>query len=82
MECGAPEAEAPLLIRHDEQAHSCFFARQPESEVEVEQALAAVWASCCSAVRYAGEDATIVARLTQMGCAAAIDGPPSRDPAA
>jgi hypothetical protein len=42
------------LISHDEDGH-CFFARQPTTEDETSAAIRGVWASCCGAVRYAGD---------------------------
>ena len=62
--CGAPEHEAPDLMRMDEDG--CFFAKQPDTPQEVERAVMAVWVSCCDAVRYRGNDPVILERLKQL----------------
>jgi hypothetical protein len=49
-------------MSHDDNKH-CFFARQPDTPEEVEQAMHATWASCCGAVRYGGTDAEIIGKL-------------------
>ncbi len=67
MACGAPEHEAPELMAFDEERFSCYFRRQPETPEEVEHAIRAVWASCCRAVRYAGNDPKILKRLRELG---------------
>jgi hypothetical protein len=64
--CRAPEAEAPDLMAFDEAAHSCYFVRQPATDAELQQALRAIWVSCCDAVRYAGDDPLILARLDRL----------------
>lgn len=66
ISCGAPEAEAPELMAFDEERGSCYFRRQPETREEIERACQAVWASCCEAVQYDGDDPTILARLHEL----------------
>jgi hypothetical protein len=66
MACGAPEAEAPELMAHDDTASSCYFVRQPRSAEELSRAIAAVHASCCGAVRYGGDDRLIQARIARF----------------
>ncbi len=61
--CGAPEAEAPDLIRFDDDSNHCFFARQPATAAEIDQALRAVLVACCDAVHYGGADPTALGRL-------------------
>jgi len=62
--CGAPESVAPDLMGHDEAPHyGCRFLRQPETPAEVDQAIAAVNASCCGAVQYLGDDPVILKRM-------------------
>ncbi|MFO0628983.1 MAG: hypothetical protein U0325_25640 [Polyangiales bacterium] len=73
--CGAPEAEAPALMGFDDAARSCYFRRQPATSAEVEQAVRAVWASCCKAVRYRGVDPDVQRRLLALGEGASIDVP-------
>lgn len=76
--CGAPEAQAPELMRFDEVARSCYFRRQPATPAEVEQAVLAVWASCCEAVRYRGVDPDVQRRLCELGECESIDVPLAR----
>jgi hypothetical protein len=61
--CGAPEAEAPDLMAHDEEANSCYFRRQPATAAETASAIRAVQVSCCEAVVYRGEDADVLRRI-------------------
>ena len=72
MGCGAPEQQATRMMAHDSTGH-CFFVRQPESSDELNDALRALWSSCCGAVRYGGIDPLVLTRLAQMGLAAACD---------
>jgi hypothetical protein len=78
ISCGAPESEADGLIEHDADGH-CFFARQPSTENETNAAIRGVWASCCGAVRYGGDDPQILARLAALGMATQCDGQPLGD---
>jgi hypothetical protein len=64
MACGAPAMEAPALMAHRTSTSSCFFLKQPSTPDEVNQAVTAVQASCCGAVRYRGSDPSILARLS------------------
>ena len=57
--CMAPQHEAPDLMGFDEEAHHCYFMRQPSTPEELGRAVRAVWVSCCGAVQYAGNDPTI-----------------------
>jgi hypothetical protein len=66
MGCGAPESEANGLMSHDATGH-CFFVLQPTSSEEVDSAIRATWASCCGAIRYGGDDPTIITRLAELG---------------
>jgi hypothetical protein len=72
ISCGAPEMCAPKLISHDEQDH-CFFARQPSTPKETDAAIRGLWASCCGAIRYRGNDEVILSRLAEMGLAQQCD---------
>ena len=64
--CRAPEAEARGLMSYDEEYSSCFFERQPTTPEEEYRAIRAVWASCCRAVKYGGNDPRVVARLDNL----------------
>jgi len=54
----------------------CYFKKQPQSDDETNQAILAVWASCCGAVRYGGEDTDILRRLAELGDKDSCDHPP------
>ena len=61
MLCCLPEMEAPELMESDDL--SCYFKRQPRTEVEVDQAIEAINVSCCDAVVYVGNDRSIIRRI-------------------
>lgn len=61
--CGAPEAEAPDLMAHDDEANSCYFRRQPTTPEETDAAIRASQVSCCGAVVYRGTDPAILRRI-------------------
>ena len=65
--CMAPENQAPELMGF-EKPNGCFFQRQPETSDEIEHTINAVHFSCVQALRYAGNDATIIERLRACGC--------------
>jgi hypothetical protein len=68
--CGTPAAAAPDLVQTNEQ--HCYFKKQPSTEAELENAIAAVNACCCGAYRYSGDDLDVIARLNGDAC----DKPP------
>ena len=72
LSCGAPELHAPELMSHDSHGH-CFFARQPSSPHETNEAIESTWASCCGALRYGGTDDGILIRLAELGLAEQCD---------
>jgi hypothetical protein len=72
MSCGAPEMHAPKLMSHDSKGH-CFFARQPASPHETNEAIESTWASCCGALRCGGTDDGILIRLAELGLAEQCD---------
>jgi len=65
--CMAPENQAPELMGFEE-PNGCFFRRQPQTPTEIEHAVNAVHFSCVQALRYAGNDSTIIDRLRACGC--------------
>jgi hypothetical protein len=73
--CGAPEADAPSLIRHDEEHGSCYFYRQPENADDTYHALRAMAVCCVSAVRYAGTDPVILQRAAAVSATDQCDHP-------
>ncbi len=77
MSCGAPEFEAGSLMSHDDAGH-CFFVQQPTTSGQLNSAIRAVWASCCGAVRYGGDDPSILTRLARLGELNRCDRRPSQ----
>jgi hypothetical protein len=73
--CGAPESESDGLMSSDETGQ-CFFIRQPITEDEVSAAIRGVWANCCGAVRYGGNDPQILVRLARLGNTSQCDHEP------
>lgn len=65
MACGAPAAEAPDLI-HLGTTGTCYFKKQPETQLEVDQACRAAWASCCDQVQYRGDDPNVRRRMSEV----------------
>ena len=66
--CGAPEAEAPDLIKHQKGEYGhCYFKRQPETEDEINRAINAVAVSCISGLRYRGTNENILMKLYEIG---------------
>lgn len=53
-------------MSYDEEHSTCFFERQPTTPEDEYRAVRAVWASCCSAVRYGGNDPRVIARLENL----------------
>ena len=74
--CEAPCYEAPELMGRPystTEDDGCFFARQPHTEEEVENACSAVIVSCVEAVRYSGSDPPILRRLYDNASFASCD---------
>jgi ferredoxin len=63
--CGMPELEAPDLITGTDEGH-CYFATQPTTPEELEQAIRAVGNSCCGAVTYDGDDPVVLKRIADL----------------
>jgi hypothetical protein len=66
-------------MSHDSQGH-CFFARQPNSQQETNEAIEGTWASCCGAVRYGGTDRETLVRLAELGLSHQCDFPLNEPP--
>ncbi|HWF03516.1 MAG TPA: hypothetical protein VHA06_07515 [Candidatus Angelobacter sp.] len=66
--CGYPHVLAPDLMAWERDAEGreshCYFKKQPETPLEVEQAINAVNGSCCGALCYAGSDREILKRIS------------------
>jgi hypothetical protein len=76
--CGAPQAEAPDLIEHAKVDGHCYFRRQPVTETDIDQAIAAMQVSCVGALRYGGTDEGILKRLYENGMAELCDNKPQQ----
>lgn len=76
--CGAPQAEAPNLIEHAKEDNHCYFRRQPVTETDIDQAIAAMMVSCVDALRYGGTDEKIIRRLYENGMAELCDHKPQQ----
>lgn len=64
LACGAPEAEAPeLLAPLTDGNYDTYFAKQPTTADEIEQACRAIEVCCVAALRYGGTDPAIIRRL-------------------
>ena len=73
IRCLLPECQAPTLMGFDELDEHCYFARQPQTQEQVDAAIAALASACCGALRYRGRDPAILTRLSDLGQAAQID---------
>jgi hypothetical protein len=66
LSCGLPESEAPDLLADLEETNGdTYFVKQPSTPEEVERACRAIEVCCVEALRYAGNDAAILQRLTK-----------------
>jgi hypothetical protein len=66
ISCEAPVYEAPDLMDLEGEPgyiYHCRFRRQPETEEEFQQAINAIHVCCVKALRYAGNDKTILDRI-------------------
>ena len=79
MSCGAPELQAPTMLAHDGKGN-CFFARQPSTQEETDEAILGLWASCCGAVRYRGQNREVLIRLAELGLVDTCDYPLEDEP--
>src|SRR2546421_9504770 len=77
--CQVPEVAAPDLMGFfkddggsDRESH-CYFKRQPRTDSETRQAIDAILASCCGALRYGGSNRAIIEELIKAGHAAVCD---------
>jgi hypothetical protein len=71
ISCGIPHVVAPELMAwesgpNDPHAH-CYFKKQPDDPWEMKEALAAIHASCCGAIYYAGSDPEVLQAIRDSG---------------
>ena len=72
LSCGIPIHEAPDLLEFRKRSpggdcgESCAFKKQPSTPEEVERAIRAMSVSCVGALRYAGHDPSVLARLCEL----------------
>jgi hypothetical protein len=77
--CMLPHQLAPDLIgfhepRLDSHAGShCYFKQQPVTVEEVELAVQCVDSACCGALRYCGDDKTVIERILKGRNPQAVD---------
>lgn len=75
--CCLVHGEAPDLLNDPTQPFDeCYFRRQPQTPEEVAQAISAIWVSEMCALRYAGTDEAIIAKLRTRQSAALCDRSP------
>ena len=70
ISCGMPESESPNLVGSVDDpisGHHCFFKKQPQNDGEVRDAIRAMQVSCCSALRYRGNDKAIIHLISVAG---------------
>jgi hypothetical protein len=66
MNCRAPQVAAPDLMDFDEEARSCYFKKQPSTLEEYEQAIQAVWVSCCDSIHYSTDDPVVLQQINEV----------------
>ncbi len=75
--CGVPRTEAPNLFGMTTEPHDhCYVKRQPQSEDELNQMLSAICCAELACIRYRGNNAAIITRLSAMGEMAVCDTTP------
>jgi hypothetical protein len=75
--CCLPHGEAPELMDDPERSiGDCFFRRQPQTPEEVDRAISALCVSEMCALRYAGTDSKIIAKLRARNCGHLCDQTP------
>ena len=83
LRCCLPHAQAPELMNDCEiEFRECYFRRQPQTPLEVEHAIQAIWVSELSCIRYGGSDQAIIRRLHELGRADSCDQPLIGEPVA
>jgi hypothetical protein len=76
LHCCLPHAEAPELLNDpNKDFRQCYFRRQPQTPLEVEHAVEAIWASDIAALRYGGTDQSIIRKLHERGVGHCCDNP-------
>ena len=79
INCWTPSEKAPELFGHFEEPPGlrgrshCYVKKQPGTPAEVERMIQAIQGSCCSGLRYCGEDPAVLSRLKQAGFAGRCD---------
>ena len=69
LDCGLPENEAPNLFAPMDDDHvATYFIKQPETEEELQRAIASTEVCCTDAVRYGGKNKKILAQLHPDVC--------------
>jgi len=75
--CDVPLQEAPQLFRYalgeDGLPDSCYVARQPGDEDDMDAMMSAIRCAEFRCIRYRGEDPSVLHRLVQLGESAICD---------
>jgi len=83
--CAAPVEAAPDNVKWHYSAdcdtcpRSCFIAKQPTNDSELDQTIAAMLLSCVENIRYCGTNEEILRRLEQAGSGRLCDALPHLD---
>ena len=73
-QCCLVHGEAPDLLNDPKQPFKeCYFRRQPQTPTEMDQAVSAIGVSEMCALRYAGNDQTIIRELRERSCGQQCD---------
>lgn len=69
LDCDLPQLKAPTLLKSLQcEDGDTYFIKQPETESEINQAIAAAKCCCVNALRYGGKDPTIIKSMGQELC--------------
>jgi hypothetical protein len=72
--CCLVHGEAPDLLNDPRQPfEECYFQRQPQTPEEIDRAISAISVSEMAALRYGGNDPTIIAKLRAKKCGGQCD---------
>lgn len=73
--CDVPRVEAPGLFAMTPDDH-CYVCRQPETQEDVERMFSAIRCAEFQCIRYRGNDADVISRLSALGEVELSDRPP------
>ena len=75
ISCTMPVSESPNLIGEDvsDDGYHCYFKKQPQNSGEIQEAINAIYVSCCGALGYGGSDKSIIEIIKLNGDDGQID---------